>query len=108
MENQSHLDSMLDQAQAVLSCPVCQRRFDRGELRLRGMFERHGIIQASCSDKHNPTVVIFIADEHGGKRTASEQPLTKQDVFELHQTLQTFDGNFRKYLKPNRPNRSHP
>lgn len=98
MDQPSHVDGMLDQAQSALTCPVCHRRFERGELRLRGMFERHGIVQASCSEKHNPTVVIFIADEHGSKQKVLQQPLTKQDVFDLHQALKTFDGNFRKHL----------
>lgn len=99
MESHGYVDGMLEQAQTALSCPVCHRRFERAELRVRGMFERHGIIQASCNEKHNPAVVIFIADEHGQQRTTTEQPLTKQDVLELHQSLRTFDGNFRKYLK---------
>lgn len=99
MGSQHYIDSMLQQAQAVLVCPVCHRRFERSELRLRGMFEHHGIIQASCSATHNPTIVIFVADEQATNRSAVQQPLTKQDVLELHQTLRTFDGDFRKHLK---------
>lgn len=102
MEKHGQLDGMLDQAQATIRCPVCQRQFERDELRLRGMFEQHGIVQVSCSDRHNPTVVIFIADQRDGKPTSNEQPLTANDVLELHRAIETFDGNFRKYLKPQR------
>ncbi len=101
MQQLNPLDSMLDQAQSALSCPVCHRSFERNELRLRGMFERHGIVQASCSQEHNPTVVIFVADEHGAKSTVSkEQRITANDVLELHHALESFDGNFRNALKP--------
>lgn len=97
------LDGMLDQAHAALSCPVCHRRFERDELRLRGILERHGVIQASCSEQHNPTVVIFVADQKpAGQGKSTRKPLTATDVLNLHTTLKTFDGNFRKHLKPNR------
>ncbi len=103
MKSRGQLESMLEQAQAALTCPVCHRQFERTELRLRGMLEKHGIVQAACSDKHNPAVVIFIADQQaGGSSHANQQPLTTTDVLELHRTLETFDGNFRKHLKPQR------
>ena len=96
------LDGMIDQAHAALTCPVCHRTFERDELRLRGILERHGVIQASCNDQHNPTVVIFVADQRpAGQRKSAHKPLTSTDVLNLHHTLKTFDGNFRKYLKPN-------
>lgn len=103
MNPRGQLDGMLDQAHAALTCPVCHRTFERDELRLRGILERHGIVQASCSEQHNPTVVIFVADQQpAAGRTAKSKPLTTKDVLALHQTLKTFDGNFRKHLKPNR------
>ena len=92
------LDGMIDQAHAALSCPVCHRQFERDELRLRGMLERHGVIQASCSEQHNPTVVIFVATQTPTKSSHAHKPLTSSDVLALHQTLKTFDGNFRKLL----------
>ena len=102
MERHSHLEDMFDQAQTALSCPVCHRTFERDELRLRGLLERHGIIQASCSTAHNPTIVIFIADEKsGGAKTQSEAPMTANDVRALHRALESFDGDFRKHLKRN-------
>ncbi len=93
---------MIDQAQTALSCPVCHRRFERDELRLRGMLERHGVIQASCSEQHNPTVVIFVATQSPAKSSRHHKPLTSSDVLALHHTLKTFDGDFRKFLNPNR------
>ena len=103
MERHSQLDGMLDQAQSSLVCPVCHRKFKRDELRLRGLFERHGIIQVTCSENHNPTVVIFIANERTSKTVKqNEKPLTANDVLELHKAIESFDGNFRKYFKPNR------
>ena len=97
------LDGMIEQAQAALSCPVCHRKFDHDELRLRGILELHGVIQASCSEQHNPTVVIFVAEQKAATgRQAAHKPLTSSDVLSLHQRLKTFDGNFRKHLKPNR------
>ena len=97
------LDDMIDQAHAALSCPVCHRNFEREELRLRGILERHGVIQASCNDQHNPIIVIFVADQRVANRTLTHKPLTTTDVLKLHQALKTFDGNFRKHLRPNHP-----
>lgn len=102
MDKHQHLDDMLDQAQTALSCPVCHRSFERDELRLRGVFEKHGIIQASCNTAHNPTIVIFIAEERSGTQSSKPAtPLTANDVRALHRALETFDGDFRKYLKRN-------
>ncbi len=99
MERPSELDQMLSQAQQALSCPVCHRSFEHDELRLRGMVAEHAIIQASCSDHHNLTVVIFVAHEtEAARSTTREKPLTANDVLELHRAIETFDGNFRKYF----------
>lgn len=97
-------DSLLNQAEAQLSCPICHRRFQRAELKLRGMLERHGIVQATCNQNHNPAVVMYMADQPAGSASESvERLMTADDVLALRQSLKTFDGNFAQLFHPRTP-----
>lgn len=89
---EQQLYEILKRAQEELSCAACGRAFELEELKIRGMLEKHYLVQASCHRGHAPTLVLHIV---GAKVRVSDQQITTDDVLDLHQNLKTFNGDFR-------------
>lgn len=86
-----NLGEIIRQIQRDLSCPVCGKNYDIGEIKLRGLFDHTLIIQTICSSGHL-TLFMTTIKEYRQKKT----PITSDDLIELHQALENFDGNFQK------------
>jgi len=88
----SNLYQIISQFQKDLYCPVCGKKFEFGEIRLRALFDRTLIIQTICKMGH---ITIFITSFQKKQDT----PVLNNDVQNLHSTLLNFDGDFKKLWK---------
>ena len=89
MEQQ--LFEIVRRAHEELACPICSRGFEMGEIRVRGIMNKHYLVQASCHQGHPPSLVLCIVSE----AVRPDNALTTDDVLDLHQSLKSFNGDFK-------------
>lgn len=87
----SNLYKIVEQIQKDLYCPVCGKKFNVGEIRIKGIFNHTIIIQSICDEGH---ITLFMTKIHGNIK--DNQPITKIDISNLHKELIDFDGDFEK------------
>lgn len=85
-----NLSEIIRQIQKDLSCPVCGKNYEIGEIRLRGLFDHTLIIQTVCSSGHLTLFMTTI------KENQKKTPISTNDVIDLYKALENFDGNFQK------------
>lgn len=86
----SNLAEIIRQIQRDLSCPVCGKKYEIGEIRLKGLFDRTLVVQTVCANGHITLLMTRIKDS--GKK----EPISTNDIIDLHNALEDFDGNFQK------------
>lgn len=98
-----NLDEIIAQAQRTLTCPVCGRKYNAEEIKLRGNLDNAYIIQTVCDSGHPPLVTIFVATAKQGEQPrfiVHKQPTSKKittnDVIDGHIAIEKFDGDFQK------------
>lgn len=89
-----NLHEIIAQIQRDLYCPVCGKNYEIGEIRLRGLFDHTLIIQTICSGGH---ITLFMTSFRGNEQ--KKIPFTNNDILDLHNGLNDFDGDFQKIWK---------
>jgi hypothetical protein len=90
------LIELLHKAQKELTCPTCGRNFLLSEIRPRGHINNTIMLQAVCSNNHFPIVLIFIPSK---PFTAAINPISKRDIVNIKQKLESFSGDFETLWK---------
>lgn len=85
------LFDIIKRAQEELSCSVCSRRFDIEEIKVRGMMDGQFLVQVSCHRSHAPALILYVVSTKQRPGNA----MSTDDVLDLHQTLKTFNGDFK-------------
>ncbi len=85
-----NLAEIIQQIQKDLYCPVCGKNYEIGEIRLKGLFDHTLIVQTICVNNH---ITLFMTTF-----TLSQKklPISSNDIIDLHNALETFDGDFQK------------
>ena len=99
-----NLDEIIAEARRTLVCPVCGRKYDNSEIKLRGNLDNAYIIQTVCDNGHPPLVTIFIATARDGegptfvlhKKPAPVKKISSDDVIDGHLAIEEFNGDFLK------------
>ena len=86
-----NLHEIIAQIQKDLYCPVCGKNYEIGEIRLRGLFNHTLVIQTICDNSH---VTLFMTTLL--KKPQEKAPFSANDVLDLHNALENFDGDFQK------------
>lgn len=85
------IGEIIKQIQKDLCCPACGRKYEIGEIRLKGLFNQTLIVQTICTNGH---MAIFMTNFK--KERVEEKPISTNDIIALHQALEKFDGDFQK------------
>lgn len=93
----NNLITIIKEAQKVLFCPECKRRYNLGEIKLKGFFDNIYILQTSCANNHNPIIMTIIVHNHKEKRTlqSPQKYIGNQDIIQLNNALDNFNGDFK-------------
>lgn len=93
--------NIIREAQKILYCPVCKRRYSLSEIKLKGFLGNIYILQTKCGVNHSPatmTIIIHnLGDEMPNKITS--QQIQAQDIKKLTKALENFDGDFKNLWK---------
>lgn len=89
------MSEIIKQIQRDLSCPVCGKKYELNQIRVKAVFEQILIIQTTCPDAH-PTLLMTIY-KHLPEKVA--QALSSDNVLDLSNNLNDFNGDFEKIWK---------
>jgi len=97
--------SLLEQLKNSLSCPNCRGKYDEQGMSILGTFRDESFIHLSCTNCKAQALVTAVINRHNEKRphqglkirnvSSNISPITANEVIEVHNFLQTFDGSFK-------------
>jgi hypothetical protein len=105
-------ERLLKQLISTFRCSVCRRSFKREQVRVAARQEQLWIVSVRCSLCRNQQIFCFALRENGEKsifrdlseseeeQFAAMEPLTYDDVLDMHEFLEGFDGDFRDFFEP--------
>lgn len=109
--------SIIREAQKILYCPVCKRRYDLSEIKLKGFLDNIYILQTQCAVGHQPIIMTIIVhnqqekhenpaidinidkflNSETNKQSVKNSPaITDNNIILLNKALDDFDGDFKK------------
>ena len=86
-----NFNEIMEQIKRDLHCPVCGRKYEFGEIKLRGSFSHAIVIQTVCENGH---LTLFVASAKNPKKLVEKKPIITDEVIDLHNTLKKFNGDF--------------
>ena len=89
-----NLYEIIQQIQKDLYCPVCGKNYKIGELRVRGLFDKTLIVQTICMNGHMTFFMTTLK-----KVEEKTNPINTNDVLDLHNRLESFNGDFQHLWK---------
>ena len=89
------MPELLKQIQRDLACPVCGRKFDLSQIKVRGVFEQVLIIQTTCGEGHL-TLFMTVFNEQDKVIKENKKEITTNEVLDLANNLDKFNGDFIK------------
>ena len=78
-----------------LRCMQCGRAYSPKNIHLRGALKNIYFFQLNC-DGHSAFATITVVGQQINMQT---EPISSNDIIDLHQQLSHFNGNFKKIFK---------
>ena len=85
-----NIEKILKQIQKELSCPVCGRKFEINNIKLRGSFGQTVVVQTNCTEGH---ITLFMTT-FDKKTELEKESISADDVLNLTKRLEDFNGDF--------------
>lgn len=92
------MPDLIKQIQRDLACPVCGRKFELSQIKIRGAFEQILFIQTTCSEGHL-TLLMTVLKEQDMVKREPKPAITTNEVLDLSNRLNEFKGDFEKEWK---------
>jgi hypothetical protein len=94
-------------------CPACARNLESCEVRMLEQAESHLTVEVTCARCHVTFHVMLgihapedereLADEPAYERAGGD-PISDDEILDVHEMLSGFKGNFRDLLRSGDPN----
>ncbi len=98
------------------NCPACTKNLDSCEVRMLKQAESHLTVEVTCA-KCSVTFIVVLAIQYNGDEGAEElveepaihghrsdaDPITQDEVLDVHDLLRDFKGNFKDLLRSSDP-----
>lgn len=92
------IENILRQLYKSVACPVCKRKYQYGEIKLRGELNNNFILEAACSNNHEPTITLIVV-KYDIKSPRTNSPMVNsislKDKYQLRIFLNNFNGDFK-------------
>lgn len=94
----NNLLNILREAQKNLFCPVCKRRYDIAEIKLKGFFDNIYLLQTECANNHQP-VNLSIIVYNNQSSDLSKKTNINNNFSGFNQQIDNFNGDFESIWK---------
>lgn len=103
----NNLIKVIKEAQNILYCPKCRRKYGFDEIKLRGFLENVYVLQTVCHNNHEPLVLNIIVNVQNNNSISIKEILNNQknkkdstcDNKIIDIAVENFDGDFEKLWK---------
>ena len=95
-----NMPELLKQIQRDLACPICGRKYELSQIKVRGAFEQILIIQTTCMEGHL-TLFMTVFHENDKVDKKSFKAITSNEVLDISNKLNNFHGDFEKLWAKN-------
>jgi hypothetical protein len=104
-------ERLLKQLISTFRCEVCRQGFERDQVRVAARHEQLWIVSVRCARCRHQQVYWVALKEDGAEtllrdvsdqedeRFAAMAPVTSDDILDIHEFLETFDGNFKRLFE---------
>ncbi|EKD57056.1 MAG: hypothetical protein ACD_58C00010G0002 [uncultured bacterium] len=92
------LDEIIKQAQKILSCPICHRKYQIPEIKLKGFWGNIFFLGVNCQNGHELTNMNVVISQNSTKSKMHNQ-FNNNDIKELAKVLSDFNGDFENIWK---------
>lgn len=89
-----NFNEIIEQIKRQLHCPICGKKYELGEIKLRGSYSHTLVIQTICENGHS---TLFVTNTKNPKEIfKNKKPIIIDEVLDLHHALKKFNGDFEK------------
>jgi len=86
-----NMQEIIKQIQRDFLCPICGKKYEIQNIKVRGAFDQTIIVQTICPDGHN---TMFVTTFTGKKMM--EKSITADEILDFSNSLNKFNGEFEK------------
>jgi len=90
-----HENDIIKQIQRDLSCPVCSKKFELTQIKIKASFDQVLVVQTICPEGH-ATLFMTIFNKLPNNKV---EPINTNDVLDFSNSLNNFNGDFDKIWK---------
>lgn len=90
------LNEIIKQVQKILSCPICHRKYQLSEIKIKGFWDNIFFLGVNCNNGHINSVMNVIITQ---KNTPKSNIQNNKIVIELTKVLEDFNGDFENIWK---------
>lgn len=98
----NELQEILKQTQKILSCPICKKKYQFNEIKLKSFFGGLYFFQAECHQNHSSIIMNIIISKNPIDlwEPVNQAPSNGViDIRKLSRSVEEFDGDFEKLWK---------
>lgn len=103
--------ALIRQIAARVRCAVCGHHFGTSDIQIVGHREQIWAMRANCRECRTQALLLAVVEENSARpvytdlaptewqRFKDGPPISVDDVIEMHQFIQTYDGDFSEILE---------
>ncbi len=95
------LNDLVRNIQHLIKCPFCGATYEIQHINILDRFKSMFVVHLFCSRCKRPAMAALIVSKNIDFLEEGEEPVTTDDLIEIHQFLKDFDGDFKKLWKKN-------
>lgn len=91
-----NFQKILQEISQSIYCPICKRKYNPKEIKVRGFLDETLILEVKCNNHHNPAVALIIAERKRNQQAHNNKvnPITPEEGKQFKQNIRCFHGNF--------------
>ena len=99
--NNKELYKLIQTVQKNIRCPQCGKEYLFSKIRIKGIMDKIVFIELSCTTHMPVLATVSIAGKEIHDKIIKNK-ITNDDVLDIYETLQKFNGDFEKIFKNNK------
>jgi hypothetical protein len=92
-----NFQKILREIQRSVFCPICKKKYNLKEIKIRGFFDKTLILEVKCNNHNKPLKALFVAQPktHSTKKNKNSNPITSSEANQFRQNIRQFNENLQ-------------
>ncbi|PIZ75303.1 hypothetical protein COY05_04175 [Candidatus Peregrinibacteria bacterium CG_4_10_14_0_2_um_filter_38_24] len=100
--NTNEIKSTVKQLTETCECLSCKTKYKENKINVIATTKKEGLFEMHCDKCHSTSLVTVMINKitqlEGQRQHSKIESISKNDVLDMKNFLQNFDGNFKKIL----------